>query len=524
MDTAARARILAFETRGHPHPGQKYKHGWIPVGAVAAESKWRPGHWQTMSAEDARAEAAAKEQAASEAHDVHFGVTSPAGYHEDLGRRLAARAFPPGTRVLANGPYRIVAPSGSYGHGNLDLNNPPPLTPVAHPVSDEVMHQAANELDALIESNPPPKPLDVVFTGEKAPDRANTSAEAIRLHGAWRSHNAMDNGSGFASWFMPAAADPTVSELRYHLAHEYGHALSYQLEHTGAAHGMRDTHKEHLSPYGKQSHMEAYAEAFAEYYLSAGTTDNPAALAYAKKFGWHPPILDDTPPSPARTRVLAALGIEARGHPHPGQKYTHGWVLIGPDALAAAGLRLVDNKKDPILGKVRSKPGPGMTPEEGRALASYREAGFVRVNKSLRKGGGELPPGPAGKTVQTIDGAMSRSHLSHAVSVERGIRSGSPVFGERWNSDLTGTRFVDHGFVSTTADPAIAEDFSHVFIDQTEGGARVALHVPAGTPAIELSGREHESELLLGRGLTFEITSDTGPGPNRRLQMTVVAP
>ena len=225
-----------------------------------------------------------------------------------------------------------------------------------------------------------------------------------------------------------------------------------------------------------------------------------------------------------RARQLAALGIEARGHPHPGQKYTHGWVLIGPDALAAAGLRLVDNKKDPILGKVRSKPGPGMTPEEGRALASYREAGFVRVNKSLRKGGGELPPGPAGKTVQTIDGAMSRSHLSHAVSVERGIRSGSPVFGERWNSDLTGTRFVDHGFVSTTADPAIAEDFSRVFIDQTEGGARVALHVPAGTPAIELSGREHESELLLGRGLTFEITSDTGPGPNRRLQMTVVAP
>jgi hypothetical protein len=34
MDTAARARelaLLGIEVRGHPHPGQHYHHGWIPV-------------------------------------------------------------------------------------------------------------------------------------------------------------------------------------------------------------------------------------------------------------------------------------------------------------------------------------------------------------------------------------------------------------------------------------------------------------------------------------------------------------
>ena len=34
MDPEVRARVLALagvETRGHPHPGQRYKHGWIPI-------------------------------------------------------------------------------------------------------------------------------------------------------------------------------------------------------------------------------------------------------------------------------------------------------------------------------------------------------------------------------------------------------------------------------------------------------------------------------------------------------------
>jgi ADP-ribosyltransferase exoenzyme/putative peptidoglycan binding protein len=43
----------------------------------------------------------------------------------------------------------------------------------------------------------------------------------------------------------------------------------------------------------------------------------------------------------ARARTLALLGIEARGHPHPGQHYTHGWIPVNvstPGAKQAGAL------------------------------------------------------------------------------------------------------------------------------------------------------------------------------------------
>jgi len=42
MDAAARARelaLLGIEVRGHPHPGQHYKHGWIPVNVSTPSAK-----------------------------------------------------------------------------------------------------------------------------------------------------------------------------------------------------------------------------------------------------------------------------------------------------------------------------------------------------------------------------------------------------------------------------------------------------------------------------------------------------
>lgn len=264
-----------------------------PVTQPAAASPWRAGAWREVPTEDARAAAAAAITAEADARDAHFGLTSPPGYNEDTGRVLAARYFPPGTRVLQNGHYQIVARSGSYPAGPLDPDNLPTLQPATHPVSDAVLREAAVQLDALVEANPLPGPLMVVFTQEKsASGRANTSAERIAMHGAWQPRNPMDNGTGFASFFMPTAADPLVTELGYHLAHEYGHALSYQLGHTGAAHGARDRFEQDLSPYGRSDKMEGYAEAFAEYFLSAGLSDNPAAQGYAAQFGWRPPVLD----------------------------------------------------------------------------------------------------------------------------------------------------------------------------------------------------------------------------------------
>lgn len=196
--------------------------------------------------------------------------------------------------------------------------------------------------------------------------------------------------------------------------------------------------------------------------------------------------------------------------------------LTGNAALAAAPLGLVDNKVNAVTGKITSKPGPGMTPEEAKALSSYRAAGFVKVNGDLRKNDGQTTSAATEKIVAPIDAAMSRSQLTSDVSVERGISNGPAMFGDRWQGDLTGTTFVDQGFVSTTTDHTIASEFADRIPGVSDGGLS-RISVPAGTSAIKLSdqGPFQEAELLLDRGLTYEVTSDTGPGPGRQLTMAV---
>jgi hypothetical protein len=196
--------------------------------------------------------------------------------------------------------------------------------------------------------------------------------------------------------------------------------------------------------------------------------------------------------------------------------------LTGNAALNAAPLGLVDNTVNPVSGKITSKPGPGMTPEEAKALSSYRERGFVKVNGDLRKNDGEPTKPDTQKAVATIDAAMSRSQLMNDVSVERGISNGPAMFGDRWQGDLTGTTFVEHGYTSTTTDHNIASEFADRIPGVSDGGlARIS--VPSGTSAIKLSDRGpfQEAELLLDRGLTYEVVSDTGPGSGRQIEMRV---
>lgn len=80
---------------------------------------------------------------------------------------------------------------------------------------------------------------------------------------------------------MPSAAK--VSLLQYVLAHEWGHALSDAFDPSAlfALVGIAG-----MSPYGQRNEREAFAEAWAEWFLTSGQTANPAAQAYADHFGW----------------------------------------------------------------------------------------------------------------------------------------------------------------------------------------------------------------------------------------------
>lgn len=95
-----------------------------------------------------------------------------------------------------------------------------------------------------------------------------------------------ESKKGSADGFMPAQDDHDRWE--YVLAHEWGHAI----DHENALDQMMaqfDDHVHGLSAYGESSPREAYAEAFAEWYLTKGRTSNAAAKHYAQKFGWGQP-------------------------------------------------------------------------------------------------------------------------------------------------------------------------------------------------------------------------------------------
>jgi hypothetical protein len=89
-----------------------------------------------------------------------------------------------------------------------------------------------------------------------------------------------------ADGFMPAQDDH--SRWEYVLAHEWGHAI----DHASPIDQLMAQFSEGsvgLSAYGQASPREAYAEAFAEWYLTKGHTTNNAALFYAEKFDWGEP-------------------------------------------------------------------------------------------------------------------------------------------------------------------------------------------------------------------------------------------
>jgi hypothetical protein len=86
-----------------------------------------------------------------------------------------------------------------------------------------------------------------------------------------------------------------VEQWRYAMTHEWGHlvdpgAQDHNLvgytDMQRQAQDMVEDWEQHLSIYGRRAAIEATAEAFAEWFLTQGRTDNEAAQAYAAWLGW----------------------------------------------------------------------------------------------------------------------------------------------------------------------------------------------------------------------------------------------
>lgn len=159
----------------------------------------------------------------------------------------------------------------------------------------------------------------------------------------------------------------------------------------------------------------------------------------------------------------------------------------------------------------------GLSDGEQAALAAYQDGDNGVTFKTIN---GALRAGTTGRDVDAtaiagIDSAMAGSALTSDVTVHRGIRNAQTTFGaDRVSGDLTGMRWRDDGFVSTTADEQAATSFSG-----RSGPLRMRIQVPAGVNAVDLSDPDDrsEAELLLDRGHEFEVVKDHGVVDGTRL-------
>lgn len=263
------------------------------VSPPAAE--WRPRRWrlEPQDAERVKAEADLREHVAKPEMEA-WRTSRTAEEVETLIQEQLDLMFPAGERrmrgetvVYRNGPHQIRLPRG---------------------MREQVpVEEYAETLDALIEAFPPPSHRTVSF--REAEDRDNVTVmlsgdAAVRLAStvvggqtmSFTSHildPAHNGDSGLAAGsYMP---------MRYHvsghiwsLVHEYGHTVypgehhdtqpiwdaaleAVALDPTGMA----------MSEYGSLGGPhEQFAEAFAEWFLSGGRTDNVYAQVFARRFGW----------------------------------------------------------------------------------------------------------------------------------------------------------------------------------------------------------------------------------------------
>lgn len=218
--------------------------------------------------------------------------------------------------------------------------------------------------------------------------------------------------------------------------------------------------------------------------------------------------------------------------------------VTGQGALDAVPAHLVDDGLGPLnprheQGEITwsgSDPGWDAAEELDHLLALeyYRGADFRPVNKMLRgvpyraTSQTDVDLGPEGfkarldRQVQLLDDVVKRSRLDGDVVVARGTETGRGVFGPALDGDLTGFEWDELGYVSTTANPKIADYF-------TSQGLIMDIRVPKGTGVVSLSGmkradgEEEEAELMLERGLRMRVVSDSGPGYPRKLEVEVIS-
>lgn len=226
---------------------------------------YQAGGWREISYDE--------EIAVMAADMYRGGLEANPDYDREELRKLcldfAREQLPPSAHpvTLVNGPAKIHSRDPRVGAAELeDVANLVDDLHTRFPASGRMMIGVFGD--------------DFTMSHEHADGQTVHGEAFIQLKGrVWEQSKTSDDG------FMPAQDDHDRWE--YVLAHEWGHAI----DHENALDQMMAQFDDHhgLSAYGQSSPREAYAEAFAEWYLTKGHTSNAAAQFYAQKFGWGEP-------------------------------------------------------------------------------------------------------------------------------------------------------------------------------------------------------------------------------------------
>jgi len=163
------------------------------------------------------------------------------------------------------------------------------------------------------------------------------------------------------------------------------------------------------------------------------------------------------------------------------------------------------------------------------AQAWIRVANAKQINDGLRASDGDpskIADPETRATIATLDEIMASSHVEDDIITERGIGDLGAMFGDVANGDMTGVEYVDHGFVSTTAEPGrverLATEFQNGGVGSWAQPAKMRILTPRGTPA--MAPLERIYEVTLDRGLRYQIVADHGVDEHgvRQLDVRVV--
>lgn len=230
------------------------------------QADYVPGEWK-VETRDTRVKAAELETwAMLDAPDMaHLRDEYTPDQLADMVRQQVEMIVPPGdtSKVLRNGPHRVY----------LDSR-------VVH-ATDEDVEAIARRVDELHARNPVNGSISVSVVPQQ--NLASEDTRGMTQRGTGRiflsdlifAPDAQKEGN---AGFMPSYEHAGVVD--YTLTHEWGHAVDHlsDLESIEVWNGG--------SAYGSESWREAYAEAYAEWDLTGGTTTSSAARAYAERYGW----------------------------------------------------------------------------------------------------------------------------------------------------------------------------------------------------------------------------------------------